>query len=178
MTSSLPTTSSYTTNLKNANSGTFSLNWNASFQSGLNPKEQLQIDGFMMYCIYMISIQKQPLEVFCKKALLRNSTKFTGKHVWQSLFFNKVAGLRPATLLKKRLWHRCFPVNFVKFLRTPFLRNTSRLLLLSIIVTIDIMVINTFIIAEAALRRCSSKYVFLKFRKFHRKTLVLESVFK
>ena len=29
--------------------------------------------------------------------------------------------LRPATLLKKRLWHRCFPVNFAKFLRTPFL---------------------------------------------------------
>ena len=26
----------------------------------------------------------------------------------------------PATLLKKRLWHRCFPVNFVKFIRTPF----------------------------------------------------------
>ena len=26
----------------------------------------------------------------------------------------------PATLLKKRLWHRCFPVNFAKFLRTPF----------------------------------------------------------
>ena len=34
--------------------------------------------------------------------------------------FDKDAGLRPATLLKKRLWHRCFPVNFVKFLRTPF----------------------------------------------------------
>ena len=26
-------------------------------------------------------------------------------------------------LLKKRLWHRCFPVNFVKFLRTPFFRT-------------------------------------------------------
>ena len=24
------------------------------------------------------------------------------------------------TLLKKRLWHRCFPVNFVKFTRAPF----------------------------------------------------------
>ena len=36
---------------------------------------------------------------------------------------------RPATLLKKRLWHRCFPVNFVKFLRTPFLQNTSGRLL-------------------------------------------------
>ena len=30
----------------------------------------------------------------------------------------------PATLLKKRLWHRCFPVNFAKFLRTSFLQNT------------------------------------------------------
>ena len=29
-------------------------------------------------------------------------------------------GLKAATLLKKRLWHRFFPVNFVKFLRTTF----------------------------------------------------------
>ena len=48
----------------------------------------------------------------------------------QSLFFNKVADLRPATLLKKRLWHRCFPAIFVKFLRTPFVQNTSERLLL------------------------------------------------
>ena len=38
-------------------------------------------------------------------------------------FFAKVAGLRPATLLKKRPWHSCFPVNFAKFLRTPFYRQ-------------------------------------------------------
>ena len=25
---------------------------------------------------------------------------------------------RPATLLKMRLWHRCFPVNFAKFANT------------------------------------------------------------
>ena len=31
-------------------------------------------------------------EVFCKKGVLRNSAKFTGKHLCQSLFFNKVAG--------------------------------------------------------------------------------------
>ena len=36
-------------------------------------------------------------------------------------FLIKLQGLKPATLLKKRLWHRCFPVNFAKFLRTPFL---------------------------------------------------------
>ena len=28
---------------------------------------------------------------------------------------------QPATLLKKRLRHRCFPVNFAKFVRTSFL---------------------------------------------------------
>ena len=34
------------------------------------------------------------------------------------------------TLLKKRLWHRCFLVNFAKFSRTPFLQNTCARLLL------------------------------------------------
>ena len=58
-----------------------------------------------------------------KKVVLKNFAKFTGKHLCQSLVFNKVAGLRPATLLKKRLRHRCFPVNFAKFLRTPFYRT-------------------------------------------------------
>ena len=68
--------------------------------------------------------------MFYKKGVLRNFTKFTGKHLCQSFFFNKVAGLRPATLLMKRLWHRCFPVNFVKVIRTSFLQNTSGRLLL------------------------------------------------
>ena len=34
------------------------------------------------------------------------------------------------TSFKKRLWHKCFPVNFVKFLRSLFLQNTSGRLLL------------------------------------------------
>ena len=37
---------------------------------------------------------------------------------------------RLGTLWKKRLRHRCCPVNFVKFLRTPFLQNISGQLLL------------------------------------------------
>ena len=57
--------------------------------------------------------------MICKKGFLRNLVKFTGKHLCQSIFFNKVAGLRPATLLKKRPWHRCFPMNFAKFYKTP-----------------------------------------------------------
>ena len=63
-------------------------------------------------------------KMFFKKGVLRNFAKSTGKHLCQNLFFNKVAGPRSATLLKKRLWHRCFPVNLAKFVRTPFLKNT------------------------------------------------------
>ena len=57
---------------------------------------------------------------------------FWKKHLCQSLFFDKVAGLRPAILLKKRLRYRCFSVNFVKFPRTPFLQNNSGRLLLKL----------------------------------------------
>ena len=69
-------------------------------------------------------------EVFCKKGVLKNFTKFTGKHLCQSLFFNKVAGFRFATLLKKILRRRCFSVDFAKFLRTSFLTEHIRWLLL------------------------------------------------
>ena len=42
-------------------------------------------------------------EVFCKKGVFGNFAKFTGKHLYQSLSFNKVAGLMPANLSQKRL---------------------------------------------------------------------------
>ena len=38
--------------------------------------------------------------------------------------------LRPATLLKMRLWRRCFPVIFVKFLRIPYFTEHLRWLFL------------------------------------------------
>ena len=46
-----------------------------------------------------------------KKGVLINFTKFTGKYLCQSVFL---------ILLKKKLWHRCFPINFAKFLNTFF----------------------------------------------------------
>ena len=50
-----------------------------------------------------------------KKGVLKNFAKFTGKYLCQILFFNKVV-----------------PVNFAKFLRTPFLQKTSERLLLTL----------------------------------------------
>ena len=55
-------------------------------------------------------------ELFRKKGVLKIIAKFTGKQLCQSLFFKKATGLRPATLLKKSLWHKYFPVNFVEFI--------------------------------------------------------------
>ena len=54
----------------------------------------------ILSCINSLSRSNLP-DVFCKKGVLRNFAKFTGKHQCQSLFFNKVASLRPATLLKR-----------------------------------------------------------------------------
>ena len=62
---------------------------------------------------------------FVKMSILTSFTKLTGKHLCWSLFFNNVADRRPATLLKKRLQPKCFPVNFPKYVRAPFLQNTS-----------------------------------------------------
>ena len=84
-------------------------------------------------------------QVFYKMSFLRNFTKFTGKHydtadrgsgkkdsIVQRCSLKKVFlkisensqennfRPRPATLLKKRLWHSCFPVNFAKFSKHLF----------------------------------------------------------
>ena len=60
-----------------------------------------------------------------RKGVLKNFAKFNRKYLRQCFSFNKVAGLKTTTLLIKWLWHRCFPVNFAKLLRTSFLQNTS-----------------------------------------------------
>ena len=44
-------------------------------------------------------LQKQPQEMIYQKIILKNVAKFTGKHLYQSFYFNKIAGLRPTTLL-------------------------------------------------------------------------------
>ena len=47
-----------------------------------------------------------------KKGALKNFSKFKGKYLRRSLSFNSFTDLSLATLLKKRLHNRCFPVNF------------------------------------------------------------------
>ena len=53
--------------------------------------------------------------MFYKKGVLRNFAKLIEKRLCQNLFIK---------VLKKKLWHRCFPVNFAKFLKNPFSYRT------------------------------------------------------
>ena len=50
---------------------------------------------------------------------IRNFAKLTGKHLCQSLLFNKVAGLRPATLLKEAL-AQVFSCQFCEISKNTF----------------------------------------------------------
>ena len=57
-------------------------------------------------------------EVFCKKGFLRNFAKFSGKTPVP------VTCARLATLLKKRLWHRCFSCHFCEIFINTFFHRT------------------------------------------------------
>ena len=57
--------------------------------------------------------------------------------------------LRPATLLKKRLWDRCFPVNLANFFRTSFLtEHLWWLLLCSTVYHSSCLCVQTFLKRE------------------------------
>ena len=123
-----------------------------------------RLSGICMIYILIYPLQKQPPEVFC---------------------------LRSATLLKKRLWHRCFSVDFVKFLRAPFLlllplgiyprcvRQYAKLFRYSCRYSSQMNKFDSeykLTLFRSSHWRCSVKKLFLKFRKSHRKTPVPESL--
>ena len=98
-----------------------------------------------------------------KESVLRKVfAKFTGKQLCQRLYFNKVCGPKA---VKRRLRHKCFPLNLEKFVRTPFLQNTSRWLLLLLAFQKQPQVFYE--------KRCS-----WKFCKIYRKTPVVCKIFR
>ena len=107
--------------------------------------------------------------MFFKIGVLKSFAKFIRKHLYQSPPFNKVAGLRPATLLKMRLWDRCFPVNFAKMFRTSFVLDHLWWLLLPFALSLtgskysknnDMLAIRTHCLKEIA-----AKCIFLPTKK-------------
>ena len=89
---------------------------------------------------HLYTDRKQPQAVFCKKSCFYKFRKIYRKtpvpesqpatllkrKLWHRCFcVNFAKLLRACNFVKKGPWHRCFPMNFAKFLRTPFLQNTS-----------------------------------------------------
>ena len=73
---------------------------------GLTEKKFLIKDRLVIYT------RSSHPEVFCEKGVLKNFTKFTEKHLCQSLFFNNIAGLRlnkvlPVIFFLKKHHPRC-----------------------------------------------------------------------
>ena len=96
--------------------------WKVFFSGCASRKIKFFLKNFFNKCeqirrrqwIWSQLLQKSLIENFIYSAVLalieavaqgvlRDLEKFIGKHLCQSLFFNKVVGLRPATLLKKSM---------------------------------------------------------------------------
>ena len=70
--------------------------------------------------LYKSCLRGSCSQMFFEMDVFKNFAILAGKHMGWSLLI-KLQAWRPA----KRLQHRCFHVNIAKFLRTPFLQNTS-----------------------------------------------------
>ena len=99
----------------------------------------MMYDSYYWSCIdfytlitYTLTIMKQPLEQNSEAAagsVLKNFANFTGKYL-VGVFFYNAASLQSCNVAKMRLRHRCFPVEFEKFLRVPILKNIYQRLFL------------------------------------------------
>ena len=72
-------------------------------------------------------------EVFCKKGVLRNFAKFTGKHLYQIRFFNKVAGLA-CNFVKKESLAQVFFCEFCEISKNTVFYRTLQVASSKIIV--------------------------------------------
>ena len=75
--------------------------------------------SFRLYSLLTSEAVAQRCSV--KKMFLKNSQNSQESTCARVSFLNKVTGLRPGTISKKRPWQRYVPEKFVKFLRTHFL---------------------------------------------------------
>ena len=72
---------------------------------------------------FAIFTGKKPCSV--EKVFLKNSHNSQENNCVRILYLNKVAGLRPATLFKKKLCRQVFSCRFYEIFQSTFLQNTS-----------------------------------------------------
>ena len=101
--------------LKVNNRNTRAKVWNIEHISNLCSSVPIVNFEYVIAGWVLTQCRSSHVELFFKKGVLKSLTKSSIKHPCWSLFFNIVS------FLKRKLYHRCFPVNF-----TPFSQNPSR----------------------------------------------------
>ena len=86
--------------------------------SQAGPKKSIGKQSFYSNTSY--DFQKQPPEVFCKKGVLKNFTKVTGKHLFQSLFFKSQA----CNFIKKETLALVFSCEFCEISKNTYFYST------------------------------------------------------
>ena len=77
----------------------------------------------VLVIVLVITITRSSLpEVFCKTGVLRNFAKFTGKHLCQSIFFNKKAEVR--NFIKKETLAQVFSCEICEISKNTFSYRT------------------------------------------------------
>ena len=81
-------------------------------------------EGFSNLLVkYFPAEQKQSPGNVPYKRCLKYLTKLIRKHLYQSLSFQQSCRIETYNFIENSLQHRCFSVNFAKYLRTPILQN-------------------------------------------------------
>ena len=94
----------------------------------LSTEKHLQENAFHFQCFDFMS---NTVCIICMRLIITLLIIIIlKKPVLESLYNKAAAWLRTCNFIKKRLQHRGLPVNFVEFLRTPCLQNSSGRLLL------------------------------------------------
>ena len=114
--------------------------------------------------LYFEMYRSGRLQMFFKIGVLKHFTIFTGKHLSWSL--------KACKYIKKRLQHRCFPVNIAEFLRIAiFIEHLWWLLECRV----EAGTLKQVQIATTALLRCSFTKTFLNFWSIGRRVSIAES---
>ena len=79
-------------------------------------------------------------EVFLGKDVLKIYSKFTGEHPCQNVISINLL----CNFIEITLQHRCSSVNLLHIFRTPFLKNTSKWLLLAIVLSFLLLISSSF----------------------------------
>ena len=100
--------------------------------------------------------------------VLKNFVIFTEKHLCWSFFFIK---LQASKFIEKRLQNWCFPLHVRKFLRTPILKNSERLLLIILFSNLFVFDVSLQLYRKTNL---SVKKVFIEIRLCNRMMYVFK----